>query len=79
MRELQSSFIQFHEAIRLEMDDKDILIKKRKKVEDAIASGVTEFKVVFFNQGSYSTFTGVLPYEDGDYDIDRGAIGQEKI
>lgn len=75
MRELQSSFIQFHEAIRLEMDDKDILIKKRKKVEDAIASGVTEFKVVFFNQGSYSTFTGVLPYEDGDYDIDRGAIG----
>lgn len=31
MRELQSSFIQFHEAIRLEMDDKDILIKKEKR------------------------------------------------
>ncbi|KGF77122.1 cyclic GMP-AMP synthase DncV-like nucleotidyltransferase [Lactococcus lactis] len=74
MEKLQANFIQFHDAIRLEMDDKSILIEKRKEVEEAITTGVSEFKVDFFNQGSYSTFTGVLPFEDGDYDIDRGAI-----
>lgn len=76
MADLQPSFINFHKLIRLEMEEKSILIEKRKEVEDSISTGVTEFKVEFFNQGSYSTFTGVLPYEDGDYDIDRGAIAK---
>lgn len=26
----------------------------------------------FFNQGSYSTYTGILPIDEGDYDLDRG-------
>lgn len=31
MEKLQANFIQFHNAIRLEMDDKSILIEKKEK------------------------------------------------
>ena len=37
MTTLQSQFIKFHEAIRLNVDDKEVLISKRKKVEEVIA------------------------------------------
>ena len=74
MKNLQSIFTQFHNIIRLEEKDKSILIEKRKQVEESINIDVSKFKVEFFNQGSYSTYTGVLPYEGDDYDIDRGAI-----
>ncbi|MDR2832084.1 MAG: hypothetical protein LBV67_00045 [Streptococcaceae bacterium] len=75
MAKLQSNFIKFHDAIKLEMEDKNILIEKRKEVEEAIITGISEFKISFFNQGScYSTYTGILPLDEGDYDIDRGAI-----
>ena len=74
MTTLQSQFIKFHEAIRLNVDDKEVLISKRKKVEEVINNKVSEFKKSFFNQGSYSTHTGILPFEDGDYDLDRGLV-----
>lgn len=72
MQTLQSQFIKFHETIKLDADDKKVLIDKRKEVEEAINKGVSGFGKSFFNQGSYSTYTGILPIDEGDYDLDRG-------
>lgn len=72
MDTLQSQFIKFHDTIKLDAKDKQVLIEKREEVEEIINNGVSEFEKSFFNQGSYSTFTGILPLEDGDYDLDRG-------
>ena len=72
MPTLQSQFIKFHETIKLDDDDKKVLIDKRKEVEEAINKGVSGFGKSFFNQGSYSTYTGILPIDEGDYDLDRG-------
>lgn len=43
MPTLQSQFIKFHDAIKLDADDKKVLIDKRKEVEEAINKGVSEF------------------------------------
>ena len=72
MATLQSQFIKFHDTIKLDADDKKVLIEKRKEVEEIINNGVSEFEKSFFNQGSYSTYTGILPIDEGDYDLDRG-------
>ena len=39
MPTLQSQFIKFHDAIKLDADDKKVLIDKRKEVEEAINKG----------------------------------------
>ena len=72
MPTIQSQFIKFHDTIKLDADDKKVLIDKRTEVEEAINKGVSEFGKSFFNQGSYSTHTGILPIDEGDYDLDRG-------
>lgn len=72
MPTLQSQFIKFHDTIKLDADDNKVLIDKRKEVEEIINNGVSEFGKSFFNQGSYSTYTGILPIDEGDYDLDRG-------
>lgn len=52
MPTLQSQFIKFHDTIKLDADDKNVLIDKRKEVEEVINNGVSEFGKSFFNQGS---------------------------
>lgn len=76
MVKLQNSFKEFHDAIKLELDDKELLRQKRKEIEDALKTGVSEFTFNFFNQGSYSTYTGVKPIDEYDYDIDRGMVAE---
>lgn len=77
MSNLQSSFNKFHENIRLELDDKDTLREKRSDVEEVIQDNLQlNFKYSFFDQGSYSTHTGIKPLTNEDYDIDRGMIIQ---
>ncbi|WP_225745010.1 nucleotidyltransferase [Marinilactibacillus sp. Marseille-P9653] len=77
MSNLQMSFNKFHENIRLELDDKDTLREKRSEVEEVIQDNIQlNFKYSFFDQGSYSTHTGIKPLTNEDYDIDRGMIIQ---
>lgn len=77
MPNLQSSFNKFHENIKLEISDKDILREKRDEVENAIKDNLNlSYEYSFFDQGSYSTHTGIKPLDYEDYDIDRGIIIQ---
>lgn len=72
MLDLQGEFIEFHDKIKLDgenkklRDKRDILLEKLKNnISDDAASYTT------FNQGSYAMGTGIYP-EDEDYDIDVG-------
>ena len=72
MVNLQSEFIDFHNTIKLDIENatlrekRDILLKKLKdKISEDAASYTS------FNQGSYAMGTGIKP-DDGDYDIDVG-------
>lgn len=72
MVNLQSEFIDFHNAIKLDIENstlrekRDILLGKLKEKISEDAASYT-----FFNQGSYAMGTGIKP-DDGDYDIDVG-------
>lgn len=83
MAEIQKQFEQFHDNIKLGRfeenavlrEKRDIIIKKikeglKKKFEND-ENGAP--KVNFIDQGSYAVDLGIDP-EDGDYDIDEGAI-----
>ena len=48
MPTIQSQFIKFHDTIKLDADDKKVLIDKRTEVEEAINKGVSEFGKSFF-------------------------------
>ena len=50
MDTLQSQFIKFHDTIKLDAKDKQVLIEKREEVEEIINNGVSEFEKSFFNQ-----------------------------
>lgn len=72
MVNLQSEFIDFHNAIKLDIENstlrekRDILLEKLKEKISEDAASYT-----FFNQGSYAMGTGIKP-DDCDYDIDVG-------
>lgn len=72
MLDLQKEFIEFHDNIKLDDENKklrekrDILLKKLKSNISKDAPSYTTF-----NQGSYAMGTGIYP-EDDDYDIDVG-------
>lgn len=72
MVNLQSEFIEFHDAIKLDDNNetlrgkRDILLNKLKNKISEDAASYTHF-----NQGSYAMGTGIKP-DDGDYDIDVG-------
>ena len=72
MLDLQNEFMDFHDAIKLD-DENEELIQKReillKKLKDNISDDAVSF--THFNQGSYAMGTGIKP-KDGDYDIDVG-------
>ena len=72
MVNLQSEFMDFHNTIKLDIENatlrekRDILLKKLKEKISEDAASYTSF-----NQGSYAMGTGIKP-DDGDYDIDVG-------
>lgn len=69
----QKQFIDFHEKIKLKLENQ-ILSEKRdiiiKRIKENLSVG--EHKpFTIFNQGSYAMKTGIVPL-DGNYDIDVG-------
>ncbi|MCM3716627.1 nucleotidyltransferase [Alkalihalobacillus oceani] len=76
MGNLQSFFLDFHDAIKLEIDDNQALREKREELLDVLKENIDleDSKYDIFHQGSYTMHTGVKPLEDGDYDIDVGLL-----
>ena len=72
MVNLQSEFLEFHDNIKLD-DENKILREKRdillKKLKENISDDAATYST--FNQGSYAMGTGIKPEEE-DYDIDVG-------
>lgn len=76
MPAVQKQFEEFHDAIKLDEDDeKAKLREKRETLIDALKANLPDDVPAFsfFNQGSYSMSTGVMPL-DGNYDIDVGLV-----
>ena len=87
MINLQTQFNKFHDAIKVDFDDTQLLRNKRDLIIDDLKYGLrlTLFpekspKFQQFNQGSYDLGTGVKPLAgkdceiDKDYDIDVGIV-----
>ena len=74
MANLQSYFNSFHDNIKLSYDDNKVLRDKRDELleflKENMPEGITSPEI--FHQGSYAMYTGIKPFEDGDYDIDVG-------
>jgi hypothetical protein len=73
---LQKQFDEFHSKIKLDNDDERAKLREKREIlvaalREKLDSDVPAFET--FNQGSYSTHTGVVPV-DGNYDIDIGII-----
>lgn len=72
MANIQKSFLDFHNAIKLDVDDNSLL----KKYKDDVIAGLqeelsSEIKFETFLQGSYSTYTGIKSCDANiDFDID---------
>lgn len=76
MPAVQKQFENFHSTIKLDEDDENAqLRKKRETLLKALKANLPVDVPSFdsFNQGSYSMSTGVMPL-DGNYDIDVGLI-----
>lgn len=73
MANLQSQFIKFHNNIKLE-DENETLREKREKILKRIKEKISDDapSYVHFNQGSYAMHTGIVPLDNGEYDIDLG-------
>lgn len=80
MINLQTQFEKFHDVIKVDFDDTQLLRHKRDLIVDDLKYGL---KLIFpedpptfkyFNQGSYDLETGVKPLGEKDYDIDVGIV-----
>ncbi|MBL7773412.1 MAG: nucleotidyltransferase [Chitinophagaceae bacterium] len=81
---IQEQFIEFHNIIRLDVNDNKEVIKKRdmliEEIKTAIKKiceekGIKLVRFTPFNQGSYAMGTGNKPmYDEDDYDIDCGLL-----
>lgn len=74
MAELQKEFLDFHNKIKLKMDDENAKLKEKKEIIlSRISSKITKDAKTYttFDQGSYAMGTGIVPI-DGQYDIDVG-------
>lgn len=83
MGKVQTNFLKFHDNIKLDnfdenqalRDKRDMLIKELDSLKDKnLPDGSGNFSFETKNQGSYSTFTGIKPLNDSDYDIDVALI-----
>lgn len=71
---LQTTFIRFHEEIKLiDNEENKVLREKRDILLDKLKDKITDeaASYTYFNQGSYAMHTGIVP-TDGDFDIDVG-------
>ena len=69
----QKQFIDFHETIKLKLEN-EVLSEKRDIIIKRIKENLPEDEhkpFTIFNQGSYAMKTGIVPL-DGNYDIDVG-------
>jgi hypothetical protein len=76
MPAVQKQFENFHSNIKLDEDNEMAKLReKRETLIDALKANLDKAvpSFSFFNQGSYSMHTGVVPL-DGNYDIDVGLI-----
>lgn len=72
MADIQKYFIEFHDAIKLDDENKTLREKRDiilKKLKDKITSKAPSYDT--FIQGSYAMSTGIKPVS-GEYDIDVG-------
>lgn len=76
LADVQSFFNEFHENIKLEYEDNDLLRENREKVIKHLKDNISDEAYGFstFNQGSYSMHTGINPFDNEDYDIDVGIV-----
>lgn len=80
MEKIQSQFIKFHDAIRIDFDGSQPLRDKRDLVVGDLRDGLKRVfypytpSFSYFNQGSYDLATGVQPILGEDYDIDVGIV-----
>jgi hypothetical protein len=72
MVDLQNNFEDFHEKIRLDVDDNSLLKKYKDEAIDRLKNEIeVDYSFDTFLQGSYSVFTGIKSSkEDIDFDID---------
>ena len=77
---LQTQFLKFHDAIKLDNYDENATLRDKRdrilaRLREGFASRPVGERWTFepFNQGSYAMSTGVIPV-DGDYDIDVGVV-----
>lgn len=83
MASIQKQLIEFHDKIKLKRySENQILRDRRDTITNKIENGINKLyeekeekapKIEFFDQGSYSIDTGIIPKE-GNYDIDEGII-----
>jgi hypothetical protein len=74
MANLQKEFLEFHDLIKLKIDDENAKLKeKRDIILDRLSSKISSDAKSYthFNQGSYAMATGIKPIA-GEYDIDVG-------
>lgn len=74
MANLQKEFIEFHDLIKLKIDDENAKLKEKRdiilnRLSHKISSDAKSY--THFNQGSYAMATGIIPLA-GEYDIDVG-------
>ena len=72
MLNLQTEFLEFHDNIKLDDENKE-LAEKRQILLDKLSKNISKDAATFshFNQGSYAMGTGIKP-QKSDYDIDVG-------
>lgn len=80
MVNLQTQFNKFHDAIKIDFDNNELLRDKRNLIVGNLRDGLKRLFPTYtptfrhFNQGSYDLATGVQPLSGEDYDIDVGII-----
>lgn len=80
MTNLQTKFLTFHDSIKTDFEDNQLLRDKRDLIVDHLRNGLKRLLGTntptfnSFNQGSYDLKTGVNPLAGQDYDIDVGII-----
>jgi len=80
MVNIQTNFMKFHDAIKVDFDESQLLREKRDLIVRHLKDGLKRLfstnapTFECFNQGSYALATGVEPLSGDDFDIDVGIV-----
>lgn len=83
MGKIQTNFLKFHDNIRLENFDENQALREKREIlirelerlrNENLPDGSGNFSFETKNQGSFSTFTGIKPLNNSDYDLDVALI-----